>query len=75
MTGGTRLTLAFDGAVKRGVLGRLAARLLGNPRRLEAILDAYERASRTPRGIWAAAAYPSTHQPPARLTPRAKPLR
>jgi ribosome-associated toxin RatA of RatAB toxin-antitoxin module len=40
---GTRLTLAFDGAVKLGVLGRLAARVLGNPRRLEAILDAYER--------------------------------
>lgn len=41
--GGTRLSLAFDGAVKLGALGRLAARMLGRPRRLEAILDAYER--------------------------------
>lgn len=42
-TDATVVTLTFDGAVKLGVLGRLAARLLGNPRRLEAILDAYER--------------------------------
>lgn len=42
--GGTRLTLSFDGAVKLGVLGRLATRVLGNSRRLEAILDAYEHA-------------------------------
>lgn len=40
---GTRLTLEFDGTVKLGVLGQLAARLLGNGRRLDAILDGYER--------------------------------
>jgi uncharacterized protein YndB with AHSA1/START domain len=39
---GTRLTLSFDGAVKLGVVGRLAARILGRRRRLEAILDGYE---------------------------------
>ncbi len=41
--GGTRIRLAFDGAVRLGVLGRAAVRLLGRPRRLEAILDNYER--------------------------------
>lgn len=41
--GGTRIRLAFDGAVKLGVLGRGAVRVLGRRRRLEAILDNYER--------------------------------
>lgn len=41
--GGTRLHLSFDGAVKLGPLGIVAARLLGNRRRLTSILDAYER--------------------------------
>lgn len=41
--GGTRVRLAFDGAVKLGVLGRAAVRLLGRQRRLETILDGYER--------------------------------
>lgn len=40
---GTQLTLAFDGAVKLGVIGRAAARILGSRRRLEPILDAYEQ--------------------------------
>lgn len=40
---GTHVTLSFDGAVKLGVIGRFAARLLGNRRRLEAILAAYDR--------------------------------
>lgn len=40
--GGTRLTLEFDGSVKLGVLGRMAARLLGRRGRLERVLDAYE---------------------------------
>ena len=40
---GTRIQLAFDGAVKLGVLGRAAVRMLGRQRRLEAILDNYER--------------------------------
>jgi hypothetical protein len=41
--GGTRIQLAFDGAVKLGVLGRGAVRMLGRRPRLEAILDNYER--------------------------------
>ena len=41
--GGTRIRLAFDGAVKLGMLGRGAVRMLGRRRRLEAILDNYER--------------------------------
>jgi uncharacterized protein YndB with AHSA1/START domain len=41
--GGTRIRLAFDGAVKLGALGRAAVRVLGRRRRLEAILDNYER--------------------------------
>lgn len=41
--GGTRTQLAFDGAVKLGVLGRGAVRMLGRRGRLEAILDNYER--------------------------------
>jgi uncharacterized protein YndB with AHSA1/START domain len=41
--GGTHVRLEFDGRVKLGILGRSVARLLGNPRRLDAILDAYER--------------------------------
>lgn len=45
---GTRLTLTFDGEVKLGIIGRLAARMLGRPARLEAILDAYERELTTP---------------------------
>jgi hypothetical protein len=40
---GTRLRLAFDGAVKLGVFGRAAVRMLGRQRRLDAILDNYER--------------------------------
>jgi hypothetical protein len=40
---GTRLRLAFDGAVKLGVFGRAAIRILGRQRRLDAILDNYER--------------------------------
>jgi hypothetical protein len=40
---GTRLRLAFDGAVKLGILGRAAVRMLGRQRRLDAILDNYER--------------------------------
>lgn len=40
---GTRLILAFDGAVKLGVIGRLAIRWQGAARRLEAILDRYAR--------------------------------
>ena len=40
---GTRLRLAFDGAVKLGIFGRAAARMLGRQRRLGAILDNYER--------------------------------
>jgi uncharacterized protein YndB with AHSA1/START domain len=40
---GTHVRLDFDGSVKLGIIGRAAARLLGNPRRLEAILDGYER--------------------------------
>lgn len=40
---GTRIQLAFDGAVKLGVLGRAAALMLGRQRRLDAILDNYER--------------------------------
>lgn len=40
---GTHVRLAFDGRVKLGIIGRAAARLLGNPRRLEAILHGYER--------------------------------
>ena len=42
-TTGTRLRLAFDGAVKLGVFGRAAVRMLGRQRRLDAILDNYER--------------------------------
>jgi hypothetical protein len=34
--------LTFHGAVKLGVLGRLALRMLGRARRLDKILDAYE---------------------------------
>jgi hypothetical protein len=34
--------------VKLGVIGRLAARMLSRPRRLEVILDAYERELTTP---------------------------
>jgi hypothetical protein len=41
--GGTRIQLAFDGAVKLGLFGRGAVRMLGRRRRLEAILDNYER--------------------------------
>jgi ribosome-associated toxin RatA of RatAB toxin-antitoxin module len=41
-TQGTRVTLTFHGAVKLGVLGRLALRMLGRARRLDKILDAYE---------------------------------
>lgn len=41
--GGTRVTLTFDGAVKLGVIGWLAMRILGNRRRLAAILAAYDR--------------------------------
>jgi uncharacterized protein YndB with AHSA1/START domain len=40
---GTRLRVAFDGAVKLGVFGRAAVRMLGRQRRLDAILDNYER--------------------------------
>jgi uncharacterized protein YndB with AHSA1/START domain len=40
---GTRVTLAFDGSVKLGIIGRLAIRILGNPRRLGGILEAYDR--------------------------------
>jgi uncharacterized protein YndB with AHSA1/START domain len=40
---GTRIQLTFDGAVKLGALGRAAVRMLGRQRRLEAILDNYER--------------------------------
>lgn len=40
---GTHVRLEFDGRVKLGIIGRAAARLLGNPRRLETILDNYER--------------------------------
>jgi uncharacterized protein YndB with AHSA1/START domain len=40
---GTRLRLAFDGAVKLGVFGRAAVRMLGRQRRLDAILENYER--------------------------------
>jgi ribosome-associated toxin RatA of RatAB toxin-antitoxin module len=39
---GSRVTLTFHGAVKLGVLGRLAVRMLGRGRQLESILDAYE---------------------------------
>ncbi|MEX2562675.1 MAG: SRPBCC family protein [Nitriliruptoraceae bacterium] len=39
----THIRLEFDGRVKLGIIGRLAAKLLGNRRRLEAILDTYER--------------------------------
>lgn len=56
---GTRLTQRFDGAVKLGMLGRIVIRLLGNRRRLEAILDGYERAIVDPSGR-------SGPQPPAR---------
>ena len=38
----TLVTLTFDGLIKLGLLGRIAARLLGSPRRLQAILEAYE---------------------------------
>lgn len=41
--GGTRIRLTFDAAVKLGVLGRAAVRMLGRQRQLEAILDNYER--------------------------------
>lgn len=40
---GTRIQLAFDGAVRFGVLGRALVRMLGRQGRLEAILDNYER--------------------------------
>jgi hypothetical protein len=40
---GTRLRLAFDGAVKLGVFGRAAVRILRRQRRLDAILDNYQR--------------------------------
>jgi uncharacterized protein YndB with AHSA1/START domain len=40
--GGTHVRLVFTGAVKLGVIGRAAARLLGNRRRLEAILNNYQ---------------------------------
>lgn len=40
---GTRMQLAFDGAVRFGVLGRAIVRMLGRQRRLETILDNYER--------------------------------
>lgn len=40
---GAHIRLQFDGRVKLGIIGRAAARALGNGRRLEAILDAYER--------------------------------
>jgi uncharacterized protein YndB with AHSA1/START domain len=40
---GTHVRLDFDGRVKLGIIGQAAARLLGNPHRLEAILDGYER--------------------------------
>jgi hypothetical protein len=41
--GGTRLRLAFGGAVKLGIFGRAAVRMLGRRRPLDAILDNYER--------------------------------
>lgn len=41
--GGTQIQLAFDGAAKLVVLGRVAERMLGRRRRLEVILDNYER--------------------------------
>ncbi len=41
---GTQVTLSFDGAIKLGVIGWLAMRILGNRRRLTAILDAYDHA-------------------------------
>ncbi|MEX2550432.1 MAG: SRPBCC family protein [Nitriliruptoraceae bacterium] len=40
---GTHVRLDFEGRVKLGIIGRAAARLLGNTRRLERILDNYER--------------------------------
>jgi uncharacterized protein YndB with AHSA1/START domain len=40
---GTRVRLEFTGRVKLGIIGRFVARLLGNRRRLEKILDGYER--------------------------------
>jgi hypothetical protein len=39
---GMLVTLTFDGLIKLGLLGRVAALLLGNRRRLQAILAAYE---------------------------------
>lgn len=48
---GSRLTLTFDGKVKLGIIGRLAARTLSRPPRLEAILDAYERELTTPMPV------------------------
>ena len=43
VTDGTHVRLDFDGRVKLGLIGRGVARLLGNSRRFEAILDNYER--------------------------------
>lgn len=40
---GARLCLSFDGAVELGVIGRAIACIVGNRRRLEAILDSYDR--------------------------------
>ena len=45
---GTHVTLRFDGEVKLGVIGRFTAKLLGNPRRLDGILVAYERELTSP---------------------------
>ncbi len=47
---GTRITLRFSGAVKLGVIGRLAVAAMGRNSRLEAILDAYEREVMTHAG-------------------------
>jgi uncharacterized protein YndB with AHSA1/START domain len=41
--GHTRVTLTFEGATRLGILGLLIVKVLGNRRRLESILEAYEQ--------------------------------
>jgi hypothetical protein len=76
---GTRLRVAFDGAVKLGVFGRAAVRMLGRQRRLDAILDNYEReltgaAGTVQRGATGAGdTHATSHDYPAvRATPTAR---
>ncbi|MGE3238568.1 MAG: SRPBCC family protein [Thermoleophilia bacterium] len=40
---GSRVTLSFEGIVRMGVLGRVTVHVLGRPRRLGSILEAYAR--------------------------------